>query len=119
MTHEKILEILSKAVGETDCGDCDVTDVSYAVALRATSCELYDILIALRNEWKIVDEEEIRTSALRSLYKITPDYAKEITDKILPDIVEDVSVSASVDWNNDDVNLAIGRVLCKKLGIEC
>lgn len=50
------------------------------------------------------------------------DYARAIGDLILDEVLEDVRVSSSFEangmWGNDDVDLAIGRVLCKKLGLE-
>lgn len=51
-------------------------------------------------------------------YTMTSNYSKVILENILPDIIEDVAVSASPNWNTDDVRLAIGRILCKKLGLD-
>ncbi len=50
------------------------------------------------------------------------DYARAIGDLILDEVLEDVRTSSSFEangmWNHDDIDLAIGRVLCKKLGLE-
>lgn len=50
---------------------------------------------------------------------IANDYISEIVEELLPDIVDDVTTSADENWNYDDVRLAIGRVLCAKLEIDC
>ena len=49
---------------------------------------------------------------------IGEDYLREIADGILDDVNEDVRCSADKDYNEDDIRLAIGRVLCDRLGIE-
>ena len=46
------------------------------------------------------------------------DYSVQIFDLFKDEVVEDVNTSADEEWSLDDVKLAIGRVLCKKLGLE-
>ena len=50
---------------------------------------------------------------------VSYDYAKAIEEAIVDDVLADVNECADKrEWNSDDVKLAIGRVLCKRLGIE-
>lgn len=50
---------------------------------------------------------------------VSDDYWGKIADKILEEVCEDIEATADKDeWNEDDVRLAVGRVLCEKLGIE-
>ena len=50
---------------------------------------------------------------------ISTDYVGVIAEKIGSEVLEDVELCADSDeWNEDDIRLAIGRVLCEKLGIE-
>ena len=50
---------------------------------------------------------------------ISQDYIFPIADKIVEDVAQDIyETTDAVGWNNDDVRLAVGRVLCKKLRIE-
>lgn len=51
--------------------------------------------------------------------QIASDYWGRICENIIDDVVQDIEETADpVDWSNDDVKLAVGRVLCKRLGIE-
>lgn len=52
------------------------------------------------------------------LKKMTDDYASRICDAIIDDVIEDVVECADEEWSEGDVRLAIGRVLCSRLGIE-
>lgn len=56
----------------------------------------------------------------RNLSKgISDDYLSDIVNAIIDDVVRDVDECAdSKNWNEDDVKLAVGRVLCERLGIE-
>jgi hypothetical protein len=45
-------------------------------------------------------------------------YAEILTDELLEDVVRDVCECAGDNWNDDDVRLALGRVLVNRLGIE-
>lgn len=50
---------------------------------------------------------------------ISNDYLRPIAEKIVEDVAQDIYESADAEnWNDDDVRLAVGRVLCKKLRIE-
>lgn len=50
---------------------------------------------------------------------VSEDYIRPIAEKIVEDVAEDIYESADQDdWSEDDVRLAVGRVLCKKLRIE-
>lgn len=50
---------------------------------------------------------------------ISQDYIRPIAEKYVEDIAQDIYETADhEDWNCDDVRLAFGRVLCKKLKIE-
>lgn len=66
-------------------------------------------------------ENDVREFMLSLLKKsISDDYVVYIADNILDDVVEDVKETADrTEWNEDDVRLAIGRVLIDKLGIDC
>lgn len=66
-------------------------------------------------------ENEIRKLMLNMIKEsASDDYAVYITDYILDDVVDDVKDTADLrEWNEDDVRLAIGRVLIDKLGIDC
>lgn len=56
---------------------------------------------------------------VRDRCPISDDYYGRICDAILPEVEKDVKETADKDnWNEDDVRLAIGRVLCDRLGIE-
>lgn len=53
------------------------------------------------------------------------DYAGDITDSIFEDVAEDVFWASAVDethdcldFNTDDVRLAIGRILTERLGVQ-
>lgn len=50
---------------------------------------------------------------------ISRDYSKFIADAIADDVARDIHECADhEDWDMDDVRLAVGRVLCKRLNIE-
>ena len=48
---------------------------------------------------------------------ISSDYTRSIAESILEDVKEDIECSADEDFNEDDIRLAIGRVLMDRLGI--
>lgn len=52
------------------------------------------------------------------LNRLTDDYASRICDEIIDDVIEDVVECADEEWSEGDIKLAIGRVLCSRLGIE-
>ena len=46
-------------------------------------------------------------------------YWEKIADVIIDDVVKDVNECADPqDWDEDDVRLAVGRVILERLGIE-
>ena len=50
---------------------------------------------------------------------ISRDYSKSIADAIANAVARDIHETAdNEDWNIDDMRLAVGRVLCKRLGIS-
>ena len=49
---------------------------------------------------------------------ISTDYVGNIIDEIIDDVIEDVELTADKEWNEDDIKLAVGRVICDRLGIE-
>lgn len=49
---------------------------------------------------------------------ISDDYSDHIFDHIQDEVAEDVEASADRHFNDDDIRLAVGRVLVKRLGIE-
>lgn len=49
---------------------------------------------------------------------ISDDYSSTILNFIYDDVIEDIKTSADEDYNEDDVKLALGRVLIDKLNIE-
>ena len=46
---------------------------------------------------------------------ISDEYTGAIADHIVEEVQEDLEVSADKEWNEDDLRLAIGRVLLEKL----
>ena len=49
---------------------------------------------------------------------ISLDYLRKIVPEIADDVAEDIYVSADLDtWSDDDIRLAVGRVLCNRLGL--
>lgn len=64
-------------------------------------------------------EEIIRDNVYHFMREaMSGDYSDLVAEAILTDVIADVNECADAeDWNEDDVRLAIGRVLCWKLGI--
>lgn len=48
---------------------------------------------------------------------IATEYAQYISEEISDEVRQDIKTSADKDFNEDDLRLAIGRVLCEKLNI--
>lgn len=44
--------------------------------------------------------------------------ASKVANEIVLDVAKDISETADTEFNNSDVIMAIGRVLCKRLGIK-
>lgn len=66
--------------------------------------------------------EELRNDVRRIFAEsVSTEYTKIILDKIEDDIVSDVVDTSSYEedgsYNDDDIRLAIGRVLINKMGI--
>ena len=91
------------AHGETDC-----REVLTAWMQREESDTSYE-------EMK---KSEIRRAVEKLLSKsVSDDYASRIIDAIIEDVIEDVNETADPEeWDDDDVRLALGRVLLKSLG---
>lgn len=50
---------------------------------------------------------------------ISQDYIRLIAENIVEDVAQDIYETADREnWDEDDIRLAVGRVLCKKLNIE-
>lgn len=47
------------------------------------------------------------------------DICRAIRDEVLLDVKETSAWSKNKTWNNDDIKLSVGRVLMRKLGLEC
>ena len=47
------------------------------------------------------------------------DIRKAIFDDVVADVVETSDFRENGHWNEDDIKLAVGRVLMNKLGLEC
>lgn len=68
---------------------------------------------------KIRDYSTFDNDCLNILGKtISKDYVRYIYTAISGDLIEDVETSADENYSIDDIRLAIGRVLCNRLGIE-
>ena len=83
------------------------------------------LLIYVRKKYNIETSTVTRSYVRQMLDEIwhdrpvSDDYWGKIADKILDEVCEDIEATADKDeWNEDDVRLAVGRVLCEKLGIE-
>lgn len=44
--------------------------------------------------------------------------ASKVANEIVLDVAKDISETADKEYNDSDVLLAVGRVLCKRLGIK-
>ena len=69
-------------------------------------------------------EMDVRSFLVRELKSaISDDYfydiCRAIRDEVLWDVKETSAWSENRTWNDDDIKLAVGRVLMKKLGLEC
>lgn len=55
---------------------------------------------------------------MKDAKQISDDYWRAIAESIADDVVQNVQETADPDeWNEDDIRLAVGRVLCDRLGI--
>lgn len=54
-----------------------------------------------------------------TLGAISHDYSSTIISALADDVAEGIAETADpFDWNMDDLRMAFGRVLCKKLNLE-
>ena len=60
-------------------------------------------------------QEEVYSELAKSM---ATEYANYISDEIIEAVREDIAASAGPEPNNDYLRLAIGRVLCDRLGIQ-
>ena len=51
-------------------------------------------------------------------FAVGNDYVQLVADSILDDVAADIAAAADEDYNSDDVRMAVGRVLCKRLNVE-
>jgi len=67
-----------------------------------------------------IEHEEVFYSMLEEILResIGDDYVRSIVDSIFDDVKEDVETCADELYNEDDIRLAVGRVLCDRLNIE-
>lgn len=47
------------------------------------------------------------------------DIRRAILDEVVADVMETSAYGENGTWNDDDIKLAVGRVLMNKLGLEC
>lgn len=64
------------------------------------------------------DKTDVKWLIGKFLGEIPREYLDPIVENILPDVCEDVDARADADFNDDDVRLALGRVLVSRLGTE-
>ena len=68
---------------------------------------------------KIKDYSTFTNDCITLLGKsISEDYVRYIFTAISGDLIEDVETHADGNYSIADIRLAIGRVLCNRLGIE-
>lgn len=65
-------------------------------------------------------KEKVRDIAFRLLSDaLTDNYVNYVLDEIIDDIVDDVKECADpIEWNEDDVRLAVGRAFMLKLNLN-
>ncbi len=63
--------------------------------------------------------DEVRA---RLAFAVHSDYIQKIVEAVIDDVTEDVMLTSSYQtdgvWSAADERLALGRVLCRRLGIE-
>lgn len=67
------------------------------------------------------DERDIRITFNHIAWcALGVDACKKVTDLLADDVIEDVKACSNFpnDFNNDDVRLAFGRALCRRLGLN-
>lgn len=66
-------------------------------------------------------ENELRADISKILKQFTDDYSGDLERELIEDIVADVVECSDFEngtYSNGDIALAIGRVLCERIGIE-
>jgi len=66
-------------------------------------------------------ENELRADISKILKQFTDDYSGDLERELMEDIVSDIVECSDFEngiWSEGDIALAIGRVLCNRLGIE-
>ena len=65
------------------------------------------------------EKQSLRSYLVSALqFAVGNDYVQLVADSILDDVAADIAVAADEDYNSDDVRMAVGRVLCKRLNAE-
>lgn len=86
-----------------------------------TMNELLQIANAIKKAQVKIEEEEKTTveqhlySLFTKLYDIDDYDVWEMINSIIDDVIDDIHETASEDFNNDDIEIAFGRVLKKRL----
>ena len=83
-------------------------------------------LTHVRKSFNVTEPPRINRSYIREILDeiwhdrpVSDEYWGRIADEILEEVCQDVEETADEEeWNEDDVRLAVGRVLCGKLGLE-
>lgn len=107
-TFEGCRAILGRIVGVVTCGTRTFKQFEACKERSAVSNTL---------------RAQLRADVIDKLEKaVTPYYARLIPDIIIDEIVEDVEVSSDYatcgTWDDDDIRLAIGRILLKGAGTQ-
>ena len=65
------------------------------------------------------EKQSLRSYLVSALqFTVGNDYVQLVADSILDDVAADIAAAADEDYNSDDVRMAVGRVLCKRLNVE-
>lgn len=89
----------------TDCFECEYSD----------DCNALITGVCLKGEDKMPTQEEIYNELAKSM---ATEYANYIADEIKDAVIQDIEATADAEPNDDDLRLAIGRVLCERLGVS-
>jgi hypothetical protein len=111
--------------------DSEITDIeaeklanrlnAYVNTLNAKIDALKKISPGEMKNIKALEKNSEIKHIIRSLlaYSVAGCYMENIVNNIKDDVIEDINESTdSEEWSSDDVRLAIGRVLSKRLNIE-
>ena len=95
---------------EGDCWTEDFASLRTAVDWLNRRQEMDTALTGKRHNVRAVLEDLLSRC-------MSEDYAHGVADALEDEVFEDVCVSASEAFNYDDVRLAIGRALCRRLDL--